>query len=240
MLVVKQRKRTLGRGIINSLIDNLPFEAHWPGMRFCGPGTRLEERLKRGDRGVNRLDEFCRKHDIAYFQNKDLSSRHKADEELKERAWERFKAKDASLGEKAAAYAVTNAMKAKLAMGAGVKKSKKSSAGVRKPEQVKKSKNPSDGRGKLESKLKKLKNVKAKKQALPRVIPLPKTGGFLQYLYPILTGLSQVGSAANTGKELLKNIQKLKSGGTIKRKMKLAPFRKGWGLYLRPYEPKNC
>lgn len=226
MLVIKQKKRIVGGGIINSLINNLPFEVHWPGMNYCGPATKLEERLRRGDPGVNKLDEFCKKHDIAYSQNKDLRSRHEADEILKERAWERFKAKDSSLGEKAAAYVVTNAMKAKLAMGAGVKKTKKRGSGGKKP-RTGKNKSSSSGNGKA-------------KAELPRVIPLPKTGGFLQYLYPLLTGLGQVGSAASTGKELLQKIQKLKSGGVVKRKMKLAPFKKGWGLYLRPYEPKNC
>ena len=27
--------------------------------QFCGPNTRLEERLARGDQGINRLDKVC-------------------------------------------------------------------------------------------------------------------------------------------------------------------------------------
>ena len=33
---------------------------------FAGPGTKLKERLARGDRGINSLDELARSHDIAY------------------------------------------------------------------------------------------------------------------------------------------------------------------------------
>jgi len=33
------KKEKIGRGIINSLINSLPFEAHVPGYQFCGPGT---------------------------------------------------------------------------------------------------------------------------------------------------------------------------------------------------------
>lgn len=94
-------------------------------LRFCGPGTRLQQRLARGDRGVNPLDEACRAHDIAYSQSNSLSDRHKADFQLENRAWERVKSKDASFGEKAAAWSVTTAMKAKRKMGMGMKNKKK-------------------------------------------------------------------------------------------------------------------
>jgi len=49
-----------GSGIINKIIITLPFEAHIPGYNFCGPGTKLKQRLERGDRGINQLDEACR------------------------------------------------------------------------------------------------------------------------------------------------------------------------------------
>ena len=51
-----------------------------------------------------------------------MNARHAADRILAQRAWERVIAKDASLGEKAAAWAVTNAMKAKTKLGMGLKK----------------------------------------------------------------------------------------------------------------------
>jgi len=71
------------------------------------------------------LDEACKQHDISYSQNRDnLNARHVAVRILAHRAWERVIAKDASLGEKAAAWAVTNAMKAKTKLGMGLKKKK--------------------------------------------------------------------------------------------------------------------
>lgn len=41
-------------------------EWHFPGHNFTGPGTRLEERLERGDEPVNRVDELSLHHDIRY------------------------------------------------------------------------------------------------------------------------------------------------------------------------------
>lgn len=220
MLTVHAKRNVKGRGIINSLINSVP-EIHLGSLRYCGPGTKLIERIERGDKPVNKLDEACLQHDIAYYKNKDLETRHKADKVLVERAWDRYKAKDSSFLEKAASYIVTNAMKAKLALGAGNQKVK-----VTKKHSKKKKKT---GKGVK-------KNTKLKG---PRVIPLPKTGGILQYLFPILTGLTSVGSVAKTAHEMLQSLHNVKGSG-IKRKMKLAPFKKGWGLYLRPYESKNC
>ena len=48
-----------------------PREWHfWNPMdgkyNYCGPFTRLDKRLARGDKGINELDEICKQHDIAY------------------------------------------------------------------------------------------------------------------------------------------------------------------------------
>lgn len=110
--------------IINKAIDILPVEIHFPGYEYCGPGTDLEKRLSRGDSGINKLDAACKVHDIAYSNYKDNKNRSLADKALVERAWERVKASDSSLGEKAAAWAVTNIMKAKTAFGGGRIKNK--------------------------------------------------------------------------------------------------------------------
>jgi hypothetical protein len=110
-----------GEGIVNSLINKLPFELHIPTYQFCGPGTKLEKRLQRGDRGINKLDSFCRDHDISYSKHKSLEERHKADQILENKAWERVKSKDAGLGEKVAAWFVTTTMKAKRKVGMGVR-----------------------------------------------------------------------------------------------------------------------
>lgn len=125
---VRRRRAVTGRGIISSVVnkavDLLPFEAHLPGYNYCGPGTKLAKRLARGDKGINGLDEACKQHDIAYSQYKDSENRRQADAELAERAWRRFKSSDASLAEKAAAWAVTTAMKTKTKLGGGKKKKK--------------------------------------------------------------------------------------------------------------------
>jgi len=78
-----------GSGIINKIINTLPFEAHIPGYNFCIPGRKLKQSLERGDHGISQLDEACRVHDIAYSQYKDLADRHKADAVLINKAWER-------------------------------------------------------------------------------------------------------------------------------------------------------
>lgn len=109
--------------VLNKSIDLLPMELHLPGgYRYCGPGTKLKERLKRGDPGINKLDEACKAHDIAYSMYSDNANRRKADRQLADSAWARVKASDSSLGEKAAAWTVTTAMNAKAKLGAGKKK----------------------------------------------------------------------------------------------------------------------
>lgn len=108
--------------VVNKAIDLLPVELHIPGYQYCGPGTRLSKRLQRGDPGINKLDAACKTHDIAYSTYSDSANRAKADLQLANEAWERVKAKDSSLGEKTAAWAVTNIMKAKSKFGGGAKK----------------------------------------------------------------------------------------------------------------------
>jgi len=105
--------------VLNRAIDLLPTEIHVPGYQYCGPGTDLQTRLSRGDPGINKLDRACKEHDIAYANYKDSQNRARADRILAERAWERVKASDSNLAEKATAWAVTNIMKAKTKLGAG-------------------------------------------------------------------------------------------------------------------------
>ena len=103
--------------LLNRAINALPIELHIPGYQFCGPGTRLNERLARGDRGINPLDVACREHDIAYSRSKNLGERHVADRILAAKARQRITAKDSKFGERAAATAVWTAMKAKTKYG---------------------------------------------------------------------------------------------------------------------------
>lgn len=99
--------------VINRWIDLMPVELHIPGYQYCGPGTQLARRLQAGDPGINKLDEACKHHDIAYSKYSDSKNRVIADKQLAEIAWERVESNDASFAEKAAAWAVTNIMKAK-------------------------------------------------------------------------------------------------------------------------------
>ena len=71
--------------IVNKI---LPCEKHLPGMRYCGPGTRLDLRLnddwtpKPGSEPIDRVDEAAMRHDIEYSKHDDLRNRNKADKEM--------------------------------------------------------------------------------------------------------------------------------------------------------------
>ena len=67
---------------IQKLIEKTGKEFHWPKMNYLGPATRLKERLRRGDRGVNRLDELAKIHDIDYSKAKNLQDKWKADDKM--------------------------------------------------------------------------------------------------------------------------------------------------------------
>ena len=253
-----------GGSLLNTLINKLPFEAHIPGYRFCGPGTKLEKRLARKDEGINQLDNYCKDHDIAYADSKDLKSRHEADKKLAERAWTRVSAPDAKLGEKIAAFAVTNAMKAKLKLGAGIKaiKGNKRIASTRKLKKNSKNNKKSQKKNKQlkdailaaknivkNSKSKELKvlvpaALKAARKAVkgskkdnirkPRIIPIPKTGGALPFLVPLFAGLSAVGSLAGGAASVYKAINEVKKAKN--ESVNDFKIHKGKGLYLRPYK----
>ena len=113
-------KPYIGKGILNTIIDNLPISLHVPGYNYCGPGTKL-----RGQPAVNKLDEYCKQHDIFYSKNTNTAARNKAYLVLADQAWERVKSSDASIGERTAAYAIVNAMKAKAKLGMGLNLNKK-------------------------------------------------------------------------------------------------------------------
>ncbi|KAI8117968.1 hypothetical protein CVS40_10308 [Lucilia cuprina] len=227
----------IGRGLVNTLINKLPFELHLPGYQFCGPGTKLKERLERGDKGINLLDSACREHDIAYSLSKDLNKRHQADQILAEKAWQRVKSKDSTFKERANAWFVTNAMKTKVKFGLGMKnnnkihKSKKSkkkgkrkrkicnrklfSNTVKNTLKLLKKENPDNIRDAVKIAKKVVHtNFKRKRRAnigIPRVIPIPKIGGFLP-LIPILTALSALGGLATGGSAIVKAVNSIKNG----------------------------
>lgn len=219
----------IGKGLVNSLIDKIPFEAHIPGYQYCGPGTKLEKRLARGDPGINPLDKACKAHDIAYSNNKSSEERTKADKILSSEAWKRVTSKDASATERAAAIAVTAAMKTKIGvskLGRGLRKI----AMLKKKQKKKhhhqtkcctfkqlvnattkslKGSKPKTANEFLNTALSAAKSIKSNNKTIsqPRVIPIPKTGGLLP-LVPIFAGLSALGSLAGGSAALVRTIGK--------------------------------
>lgn len=97
---------------LDTVIDCLPIELHPPGYRFCGPGTHLDERLERGDRGINPLDDYCREHDLAYSEIGHCRS--DADRILAKQAFSRMLSETADSSEKTVALVTTCCMISKI------------------------------------------------------------------------------------------------------------------------------
>src|SRR5215211_8366755 len=57
-------------------------EIHFPGSNYQGPGTKFTDRILRGDKPVDRVDEAAMHHDLAYHIYKDKDKRHEADRKL--------------------------------------------------------------------------------------------------------------------------------------------------------------
>src|SRR5436190_7897540 len=227
--------------------------------RYCGPGTKLQERLARKESGINPLDEACKEHDIAYHQHKDLHTRHQADRVLASKAWERFKTKDTPLGEKTAAYLVTSAMNAKVKMGSGRRKrrsykrhvSKARGKGLTFASIVKHARNAvrkNSHRKSLHhaamSALKAARDYRKGKtvQNKARMLPLPKTGGVLP-LVPIFSALSALGSLAGGVTGVAKAIsetrdarRRLAETQRHNKAMEDIALKHGKGLYIKPYK----
>lgn len=228
-----------GRGLVNNLINSLPFELHLPGYNYCGPGTRLKKRLLRGDRGINQLDEACMKHDIAYDKYSNLRERHKADLDLLEMAKQRKNSTDASRGEKLASWLVNKVMKTKLKAGAGIKSFKSFVSKIR--SHIKNNKPKSDiSTIKCAYKAAKKYISKNARVRLPRIIPIPKTGGILP-LIPIFAGLSALGSLAGGAAGIAKAVNNYKSAQNNLRESErhnkmMESIAIGKGLYVKPYK----
>lgn len=222
----------------------------------------MDERLARGDKGVNGLDELCKTHDIAYATHKDSAERYKADKELSKGAVKRIFAKDSSLGERAAALFVTSAMKAKTGLskfGMGFSKSKKGKCSktikfetlvkdVRSG--IKRAKAKTIG-ATIQAALRSAKKAKkGRRIKIPRIIKVPKiTGGILPIL-PIIAGLSAVGSLIGSTASVVKTMKYIKNSKdhlleqarhnrALEQKvghgLYLGTQKKGRGLYLRPH-----
>ena len=143
-------KNKTGKGIVNKALHFLP-EMHISLPKdvssenvlngsfnntgkysFCGPGTRVQKRIKEGYKGVNSLDKECKKHDIFYSQKKKTKERNIADDILAQAASKialdpmipEYEKKDAKL--------VTGIMGMKSHFGMGSKNLKKPSMRAKK------------------------------------------------------------------------------------------------------------
>lgn len=215
-------------------------------------GTKLEKRLKRGDKGINPLDELCKEHDIFYSNNKDSNERRKADKKLASGALERVFAKDSSLGERAASLLVSSAMGVKTGLsklGMGIPclnykpKKKKNLREISFNALVKDARD-----GIKKSKAKTIptairaalryakKSTKGKRVKVPRIIKVPSISGGVLPLLPILAGLSTVGSLVGATAGVVKTIKDIKSANAqlaeSKRHNRAIEQKIGAGLYL--------
>lgn len=224
-----------GAGIVDKLIDILPFELHVPSYQYCGPGTNLKKRLARGDPGINPLDAACKQHDIEYSKHHKSEDRTMADKVLQKEAMKRILSKDASLGERAVALGVAAAMKAKRSLakiGSGLgnsktsKKSKKSkkwkkskkkrialSTLIKSARNAIKKSRPDNIESAIKVAVASVKqNKKGKRVNVPREIKMPTiTGGILPAI-PIFAVLSALGTLAGTTASITNAINSAKRG----------------------------
>lgn len=258
----KKEFRKVGSGLLNKFINKLPVELHIPTYNFCGPGTKLNQRLLKGDQGINPLDEACKEHDIAYSKFPDIENRHRADKILEQKALERVKA--GKIGEKIAALGVMGAMKVKRKLGMGLKRPRKGSKkiigrGITFNKAVKAAREAivgtkySDIKQAAKSALTVLKRKKIR-EPRKRIIQIPKTGGFLP-LIPLFAGLSALGALSGGAAGIAKAVNDAKTARDrleedkrhnramedikVGKGLYLKPYKQGCGLYLKPYQ-KNC
>lgn len=219
-------------------------------------GTKLDKRLARGDKGINPLDAACREHDIVYAKHRDSSERYKADLKLKEAAGKRVRARDASFGERAAAAAVSLAMRAKTGIsriGASLRtKMKKRMQSKQKRKTTKKSSkrkqisfkqlvkgvriNINKSRPKtidcaVRAAIRTARKLISGKRItkIPRIIKVPSISGGLLPIIPILTGLAAAGTIVNTAIGVYNAIKTIKNRGNVQA---VGQQKLGAGLYL--------
>jgi Domain of unknown function (DUF5679)/Phospholipase A2-like domain len=120
-----------GGDIVSSLISKIPVEFHLRSLTgkkysFCGPNTRLEERLNSDDtpkewsKPINKVDEVCLRHDLAY-RDSDLGkgSRHEADKKMLD---DLNNLKDLNINERLARAVIKPIIATKHKLGLGLKK----------------------------------------------------------------------------------------------------------------------
>ena len=254
MIVHKyKRAQRRGKGLVNSIINKLPVILHIAGYEYCGPRTKLKERWARGDAVISPQNAGCKEHDIAYSKRRNnLVARHAADRVLTEHAWKRVLAKDAGLGEKTAAWGVTNTMKAKTKLGISIKKSAKQRKTSKKKKvtlrhivgAAKASITPGADaiKSALKDARKAVENAGGKSRVrTPRILPIPtKIGDVLPFLIPLLAELSATGALTGGAAgiaEAVNDVNVAKRGLEESKRhdetMESIALNKG--LYLKPY-----
>ena len=134
---------------LNNLINNLPVELHQfaekgehvPGgsfndqqkYSFCGPGTRYEQRIREGYKGINELDKMCKLHDQFHNENKDTKKRNISDVALARRADEIANNLNYDEAQRRDAKFISGIMKTKAYLGFGLNDKKPSKNGRRRP-----------------------------------------------------------------------------------------------------------
>ena len=116
--------------MFNIAVNKLPFELHLPGHNFTGPGTRLDKRLnpdrtpKDWSMPIKRVDEAAYHHDLCYAKNQDRKTRNKVCG--REMLSKLHQITNPSLRERLDRSLVSNMINAKVNLGLGLKKPKKS------------------------------------------------------------------------------------------------------------------
>jgi hypothetical protein len=171
-------------------------------------------------------------------------------------AWDRVKAKDSNAGEKIAAWGVTQAMKLKRKLGMGMKKKRKQQQqhvfnkkfinNIK--EQIKHATDIKQAsRMALQKARVAVKNVGGKRNVrVPRIIPIPTSGGVLPLLPAIFAGLSALGALTGGISSVYRSVkqgqeaqQKLKESERHNQTMEaiaLGGKKTGSGLYLKKYK----
>ena len=131
----------IGRGVFNDIILPKLGELQLPASRgeyvpngsfndqkkysFAGPGTKYEQRIREGYKGINELDRMCKLHDQFYNENVDTSSRNISDEALAHRALEIANDPRFDSAQRNMAQVVHYIMKSKAKFGLGQSKNLK-------------------------------------------------------------------------------------------------------------------
>ena len=140
VFVSSKYREFVGKGFdLNNLINNLPIEFHQyaekgeyvPGgsfndqqkYSFCGLGTRFEQRIREGYKGINELDRMCKLHDQFYNENKETKDRNMSDVALAHRADEMARDSNFNDVQRKDARFISGIMKTKAHLGFGVKTS---------------------------------------------------------------------------------------------------------------------